>query len=77
VTALSPLRLSSRRRIRTSCQPPFTFAAVFPNPRAAGYFQMFDVFVSAFGASGLAILEAMAHAKVVLITPEARSRRLS
>ncbi len=36
-----------------------------------GYFQLFDVFVSAF-AAGLAILEAMAHGKISLITPEAR-----
>jgi glycosyltransferase involved in cell wall biosynthesis len=36
-----------------------------------GYFQLFDVFVSAFSA-GLAILEAMAHGKIPLITPELR-----
>ena len=47
------------------------FCGRVPESEADGYFQMFDVFVSAFGA-GLAILEAMAHAKVVLITPEVR-----
>jgi glycosyltransferase involved in cell wall biosynthesis len=35
------------------------------------YFQMFDVFVSVRSA-GLAILEAMAHGRIVLTTPEVR-----
>jgi glycosyltransferase involved in cell wall biosynthesis len=34
-------------------------------------FQMFDIFVSAYSA-GLAILEALAHGNVVVVTPERR-----
>lgn len=47
------------------------FCGRVPEQDAGMYFELFDVFVSASSA-GLAILEAMAHAKIALITPEAR-----
>ncbi len=47
------------------------FCGRVPESEVGAYFQLFDVYVSAW-AAGLGILEAMAHAKIPLITPEAR-----
>ncbi len=47
------------------------FCGRVPEADVGAYFQMFDVFVSAYSA-GLAILEAMAHGKIAVITPESR-----
>jgi glycosyltransferase involved in cell wall biosynthesis len=47
------------------------FCGRVPEADVGAYFQMFDVFVSAYSA-GLAILEAMAHGKITVITPESR-----
>jgi len=47
------------------------FCGRIPENEVGAYFQLFDVFVSAYCA-GLAIMEAMAHGIVTLTTPEAR-----
>ena len=47
------------------------FCGRIPESEVGGYFQLFDVFVSAYSA-GLAVMEAMAHGIITLITPEAR-----
>ncbi len=47
------------------------FCGRIPETEVGGYFQLFDVFVSAYSA-GLAVMEAMAHGIIALITPEAR-----
>lgn len=47
------------------------FTGRVPESEAGGYFQLFDVFVSAYSA-GLAAMEAMAHGIIALVTPEAR-----
>jgi glycosyltransferase involved in cell wall biosynthesis len=47
------------------------FCGRVPEADVGAYFQIFDVFVSAYSA-GLAILEAMAHGKITVITPESR-----
>jgi glycosyltransferase involved in cell wall biosynthesis len=56
---------------RTGAGEAIHFCGRVAEADVGGYFQLFDVFVSAFSA-GLAILEAMAHGKISLITPEAR-----
>jgi glycosyltransferase involved in cell wall biosynthesis len=45
------------------------FVADVPVGAEAGYFQLFDLYVS-FSQGGLGILEAMAHGRAVLSTPE-------
>lgn len=47
------------------------FCGRIPESEVGGYFQLFDVFVSAYSA-GLAVMEAMAHGIIPLITPEVR-----
>jgi glycosyltransferase involved in cell wall biosynthesis len=47
------------------------FSGRIPEDEQNAYFQLFDVYISAYSA-GLAILEVMASGKIVLITPEAR-----
>jgi glycosyltransferase involved in cell wall biosynthesis len=63
-------RLESLAR-NSSASRHIHFCGQVPVGEQDAYFQMFDLFVSARNA-GLAILEAMANAKAVLITPETR-----
>lgn len=56
---------------RSSASHSIHFCGKIPEHEQDAYFQLFDIFVSAYSA-GLAILEAMAHGKIVLTTPEAR-----
>jgi glycosyltransferase involved in cell wall biosynthesis len=51
--------------------PVTHFIGLVPELDADAVFQMFDIFVSAYSA-GLAILEALAHGNVVVVTPERR-----
>jgi glycosyltransferase involved in cell wall biosynthesis len=56
---------------RSDAAAAIHFCGRVPEAEVGAYFQVFDIFVSAYSA-GLGILEAMAHAKIPLITPEAR-----
>lgn len=47
------------------------FCGRIPEAEADSYFEMYDIFVSAYSA-GLAVLEAMTHGKIVVVTPERR-----
>lgn len=55
----------------SSASASIYFTGRVPEDEQNAYFQLFDVYVSAYSA-GLAILEAMANGKIVLMTPEAR-----
>jgi glycosyltransferase involved in cell wall biosynthesis len=55
----------------TSCASSIRFIGRVSEAEADAYFQLFDIFVSAFSA-GLAVLEAMANANAIVVTPECR-----
>lgn len=57
--------------LRTGVSDSLRFCGRIPEGEVGAYFQLFDVFVSAYSA-GLAVMEAMAHGIISLITPEAR-----
>jgi glycosyltransferase involved in cell wall biosynthesis len=56
---------------QSSASKDIRFCGKIPIDEQNAYFQLLDVFVSAYSA-GLGVLEAMAHGKIVLITPETR-----
>jgi len=67
-----PNRGALESRANTSrCAEAIFFCGRVPESQVDAYFEIFDIFISAYSA-GLAILEAMAHAKVVVTTPENR-----
>jgi glycosyltransferase involved in cell wall biosynthesis len=56
---------------RLACRESVRFIPDVPEGAEHGFFQMFDVYVS-FAVGGLGLMEAMAHGRAIVSTPEIR-----